>query len=208
ERSFLPTVFLLDDGFQHARLKRDLDIVLLDGIDPLAGDAVFPLGRLRESMSALDRADVIVITRAGKRRFDGLLRRLPNRPVFFADVDIAAWHPARPSLNAVAAFSGLANPLTFSETLKEAGARVLLSETFRDHHRFTTQELRDLADKALRVGASALVTTEKDFVNLPADAREIVAPLSLHHLEIRLTMRNETDFLRYIRVDRKLVIRR
>ena len=207
EKSFLPSVFLLDDGFQHARLKRNVDIVLLDGIDPLAGDAVFPLGRMRESLTGLNRADVIVITRAGQRRFDGLLSRLPNRPIFFADVEVAKWHPARPPLDAVAAFCGLANPLTFFETLREAGARLLLTESFPDHHRFTSEELRELAGKARRAGASALVTTEKDFVNLPLEASEIVSPLALHHLEVCLTVRNEADFLRQIRTARKLVIR-
>ena len=82
EEQFHPDVFLLDDGFQHARLKRAVDVLLLDGIDALGGDAPFPLGRLREPISAIDRADVIVITRAGSRRFDGLVRACRKRPYF------------------------------------------------------------------------------------------------------------------------------
>ena len=146
EARFHPDVFLLDDGFQHAKLRRTVDIVMLDGMDPLAGDAVVPLGRLREEVQALKRADLIVISRAGKRRFDGLLQRLPeNIPVLLSDVEIAAWRPERPALDRVAAFCGLANPLAFFDTLRSEGARIVLTRTFSDHHRYTGEELQALA---------------------------------------------------------------
>ena len=152
EKQFHPDVFLLDDGFQHARLERNVDLLLLDGIDPLAGDAVFPLGHLREGPNAMRRADVIVITRAGQRRFDGLLQRLPKRPVFLADVELSGWAPARPPLDAVAAFCGLANPDTFFETLRDAGATMVTTTTFRDHHRYSRDELFKLAQVACEQG--------------------------------------------------------
>jgi 3-deoxy-D-manno-octulosonic-acid transferase len=195
EERFRPDVFLLDDGFQHAKLRRTVDIVMLDGIDPLAGDAVVPLGRLREPVKALRRADMIVIGRAGRRRFDGLLQRLPkNVPVFLSDVEIAAWHPESPGLDRVAAFCGLANPMTFFETLRHAGIRVLLTRTFPDHHRYTREELQSLAKLAQRAGARALVTTEKDSANLPEDADRMISPLKLHVVEVRLRLRNEAEF--------------
>ena len=96
EKHFSPDLFLLDDGFQHAGLHRDVDVVLLDALDPLAGDAVFPKGRLREPVKELQRADVLIITRAGRRRFDGLIARLPKKPLFFADVEISGWLPEKP----------------------------------------------------------------------------------------------------------------
>jgi tetraacyldisaccharide 4'-kinase len=197
-RVFDPGVFLLDDGFQHARLKRDVDVVLLDGIDPFAGDAVFPLGRLRESLDALDRADLIVVSRATGRKYDGLLSRLPNVPVFFADLEVAGWRPHRPPLDGIAAFCGLANPVTFFETLEIAGASLLTTETFPDHHRYTREEIRDIASRATRAGAQAIVTTEKDFVNLPEDAETAAAPLKLYSIEIRMAIRNEAAFLREV----------
>ena len=195
EEQFHPDVFLLDDGFQHAKLQRTVDVLLLDGIDPLAGDAVFPLGRLREPLTALERADVIVITRAGRRRFDGLLRRLPQVPVFFADVEVSRWSPHHPPLEPVAAFCGLANPLTFFETLKNSGVSVVFERTFPDHHRYTPGELQSLSREARSHGARALVTTEKDFVNLPEDAALCVAPLEIYSVEVRMRVRNESTFL-------------
>ena len=87
EEKYKPDLFLLDDGFQHRRLTRDLDIVLLDALDPLAGGAVFPLGRLRESPAALARAGAVVIMRAAFERDYAGLRNLlraynPHAPVF------------------------------------------------------------------------------------------------------------------------------
>lgn len=195
EKQFHPAVFLLDDGFQHARLERNVDILLLDGIDPLAGDAVFPLGRLREEPAAMRRADVIVITRAGQRRFDGLLQRLPKRPVFLADVELNAWAPERPPLDAVAAFCGLANPDTFFETLRDAGATLVATTTFGDHHRYTRDQLFKLAQIAIDQGASALVTTEKDFINMPEHVDEVITPLKLYYIQVRIRIRNENEFL-------------
>lgn len=195
EEQFEPELFLLDDGFQHARLARTVDLLLLDGIDPLAGDAPFPLGRLREPESAMARADIIVITRAGGRRFDGLMRRLPKVPVFLADVEVNAWIPERPALGPIAAFCGLANPAAFFETIRESGIPVVLEQAFPDHHRYTREELQDLARQARLQGAIALVTTEKDFVNLPDDAGSCVGPLKIIQVAIRMRIRNESGFL-------------
>ena len=198
EEQFEPDVFLLDDGFQHARLKREVDILLLDGLDPLAGDAPFPLGRMREPEEAIERADVIVITRAGDRRFDGLLRRLPQKPLFFADIEVSRWVPERPSLERAAAFCGLANPATFFETVRGEDINVVYERTFADHHRYTTEELQELCREARLRGATALVTTEKDFVNLPEGVESAVAPLKLSYVEVRMRIRNESTFLAHI----------
>jgi tetraacyldisaccharide 4'-kinase len=199
EERFHPDVFVLDDGFQHAKLNRTVDIVMLDGLDPLAGDAVFPLGRLREPVEALNRANLIVISRAGQRRFDGLLRRIPKSvPVFLSDIEIHKWRPEQPLENRVAAFCGLANPLAFFGTLGSAGVRIVLQRTFPDHHRYTDDELRTLAREAHRAGAQALVTTEKDCANLPEDADRLISPLKLHVVEVRMRVRNEADFFAYL----------
>jgi tetraacyldisaccharide 4'-kinase len=196
EEHFRPSVFLLDDGFQHTRLQRDVDIVLLDGIDPLGGDAVFPEGRLREPVEALARADILVVTRAGRRRFDGLLARLPeDKVIFLADVEVTAWIPDRPPLDAVAAFCGLANPLTFFETLHSEGARVVSTHVFPDHHRYTPEDIRSVAQAALESGARVLVTSEKDWVNLPAGFERFAQPFEVRSVAIRTRIRNESSFI-------------
>ena len=196
EERFRPSVFLLDDGFQHSCLQRDVDVVLLDGIDPLGGDAVFPEGRLREPVDALARADMIIVTRAGRRRFDGLLARLPeDKPVFFADVEVASWLPDRPPLDAVAAFCGLANPLTFFETLQSEGARIASTHVFPDHHRYTPDDIRGIAQAALAAGARVLVTSQKDWINLPPGFERFAYPFGVRAIAIRTRVRNESAFI-------------
>lgn len=150
-------VFLLDDGFQHWNLARDLDIVLIDALDPTAG-GVFPAGRLREDFDALARADQVVLTRAepgrAYRQFIGALHCRP-RP--------NGWEPVPPP-ERVAAFCGIGNPQSFRQTLSQLQIQPLSFQTFPDHHVFERGEL----DALLRdSGADALVTTEKDFVKLP-----------------------------------------
>jgi tetraacyldisaccharide 4'-kinase len=161
-------VFLLDDGFQHARLARDLDIVLLDGLDPFAGGRTFPAGRLREPVDALRRADLVVITRSEGRRFDWVPARIPPRiPLEFSRTRPVCWVDGRTgsrlSLDAfngkeVFGFCGIANPAAFRATLEALGCKVTQFHAFPDHHRYRAEDLP--------VGANVLVTTEKDAVKL------------------------------------------
>jgi tetraacyldisaccharide 4'-kinase len=168
------SLFLLDDGFQHARLHRDLDVVVLDGLDPLAGGYVFPAGRLREPAAALRRANAIVITRSEGRRFDGLRKILPHDvPVFYGTTRMTGWVDnatgERLPTDAlqgtqVYAFCGLGNPESFRRTLEQAGCIVAGFHAYPDHHPYTE------ADVVAIEAASAdrtIVTTEKDAVRLP-----------------------------------------
>ena len=175
---FQPAVFVLDDGFQHWRLARDLDIVLVDALDPFALGRVFPAGLLREPLDALARADVFVISRARKgRSYSGIERELrrvnPGAPVFRAFTEAAGWVDAAtgepsPGLSGpVFAFCGLGNPASFRETLRDLGADLREFREFRDHHRYSPGEIAELREAARSSGAVALVTTEKDAANLP-----------------------------------------
>jgi 3-deoxy-D-manno-octulosonic-acid transferase len=168
------SVFVLDDGFQHARLHRDIDIVVLDGLDPLAGGHVFPAGLLREPVEALRRAHAVVITRSEGRRFDGLLRELPpGMPVFNGTVRPTAWidlsSGARLPVDTFAgkpvfAFCGLGNPESFRQTLAAIGCSVRGFRTYSDHHPYTETDLVEILASSDR---HAVVTTEKDAVRLP-----------------------------------------
>jgi tetraacyldisaccharide 4'-kinase len=177
EERFHPNVFLLDDGFQHAGLHKDFELVLLDGLDPFAGGCVFPIGRLREPLSALARADAIVITRAGNRRFDGVhqtIRRFNQMAsIFHSRVVPLAWVDASTGERCpkdafagvpVVAFCGLANPDSFRRTLAELGCQVRSFQAFPDHHAYLQDDLRRLADRVVETGSAALLTTEKDIV--------------------------------------------
>ncbi len=200
EERFHPDVFLLDDGFQHHRLARDFDIVLVDALDPFGGGDMFPLGRLREPPESLARAGVFVITRTEPgRAYTGIEERLrafnPLAPVFKSGVKpeqwiecdgVATFDPARLPLQRVAAFCGLANPAAFWRTLDSLGIQPLARWGFGDHHRYRPVELRRLAAHARLAGAEALVTTEKDAMNLCDHVPGLISPLRLFYLRIGL----------------------
>ncbi len=173
EQRFQPKLFLLDDALQHTQLARDLDIVLIDALDPFGAGRVVPAGRLREPLSALARAGAFLITRAARPPRPAIERVLrahnPNAPVFYCRVIPERWvdavtaeelplHAPPPD---AAAFCGLANPAAFWQTLDALGCHPAARHAFGDHHRYTTEELASL-------GASTLLTTEKDAMNLPA----------------------------------------
>ena len=205
-------VLVLDDGFQHRKLARNLDIVLIDALYPFGGGDVFPLGRLREPVAGLSRAGLVVITRC-----DGSDLALPitrevrrwnqQAPVFESSVEPRAWveHASgvrvalgeRP-FQRVGAFCGLGNPATFRRTLDDRGLEIADWVEFDDHHRYRPRELRHLAEHAAACGATALVTTQKDAINLCEAAGDLVAPLPLYWLEIGMRIEREEEFLRAI----------
>ncbi len=209
ERTLGAEVFLLDDGFQHWRLRRQLDIVLIDALNPFAGSAVFPLGFLREPLTALRRADAIVLTRAQPgRSYSGIRRRIRSvnseAPIFLASVEPLTWihfssgdrvgHPPGP----VVAFCGLANPASFWTTLANLRVEPVFRCDFDDHHHYTQRQVRTLARQAQGRGARSIVTTEKDAMNLPDCAREILGPMGLYWLKISTRLDDEAGFLRRI----------
>lgn len=190
EERFQPDVFLLDDGFQHGQLERSLDIVLIDALDPFGGGEPIPLGRLRERISALRRADIVVVTRVeegqGLDGIEAVIRRHnPAAPIFKARVAADGWEPRAPE-GPVGAFCGLGNPGAFWRTLDGLGIGPVFQRAFRDHHRYTVGELRQMAGEALARGAGMLVTTEKDRMNLPDGWGEAVQPLEVVWLKVRL----------------------
>ncbi len=211
-------VLLLDDGFQHARLKRDVDIVVIDGLDPIGQGEVVPLGRLREPLSALRRADVLVVTRAeSDDRYDAIKKQLfnynPNAPVFRTRLTARRWRDWATGesmgdlpMGRVAAFCGLGNPQNFWRTLESLGLEVVFRWAFEDHHTYQPVELRRLAHQARAHGADLLVTTEKDRMNIPAKLENFVAPLRLAWLEIDVELEDEASF--FALLDQRLHSRR
>jgi len=171
--------FVLDDGFQHLKLSRDADIVLVDATDPFGGGMVLPAGRLREPLSALRRADIVVITRrvqAPSPAIEAIIRRHTSSPIFYAttrlervlrlprlDVSLPQqdWRKAR-----FLAFCGIGNPAAFFEDLRTWGFQVIQERRFLDHHSYTTREAAQLEQAASSCGADALLCTEKDVWNL------------------------------------------
>ena len=177
-----PDVLVLDDGFQHLALERDVDLVLIDVTNPFGGGRMLPLGRLREPLSSLGRAGAIVLTRTepGQRyeKLEARLRRLnPKAPIFRswtrATGVVSAGENSEAPLSSLAgrrilAFCGLGNPESFWRVLRREGIPVAQRLVFGDHHRYSTDDLRKIADAAAAGNADLLLTTEKDVVNLPS----------------------------------------
>lgn len=192
EQRFRPDVFLLDDGFQHLRLERDVDIVVIDALEPFGGGEVFPLGRLREPLEALGRAGIVLVTRVEPgQQIDGIeavIRRFhPQAQVFTSRVAGESWVPGPPPARA-GAFCGLGNPDSFWQTLQAMRIEPAFRRAFPDHHRYTPRDLEHLKS----AGVEALLTTEKDLVNLPEGWEGRLAPVRLFWLKIGLEI-NQAD---------------
>ena len=168
EQNFGPRLHLLDDGFQHRSLARDFDIVLVNASDQQ--DALFPIGRLREPLSALARADAIVLTN------DATAEGLPltHQKVWRVQRDLVAPQVEDPCL----AFCGIARPGYFFAQLRATGMNITSTRTFRDHHSYTKSDVRALLSARKRDGAMCFVTTEKDAINLEAHWDEL-APVHI-----------------------------
>ena len=208
-REFDVDVMLLDDAFQHVRVARDLDIVLVDALNPFGGCRTFPLGRLREPLTALTRADLFVITRAEVPdlipAIETTLRRWnPAAPIFRARVEPQCWvenstgrtHDiAQPPFQRAAAFCALGNPQSFRRTLLRLGLDPLSWTEFEDHHRYRPAELRRIAAQAITCGAQSLLTTEKDAINLCDDSEHLLGKLPLYWLKVRMLIEREEEFM-------------
>ena len=208
-RDFGADVLLLDDGFQHQRLARSVDVVLIDALDPFGGGEVFPLGRLREAPAGLARAHLILITRSEFSDLDAAIERQVRRwnlraPVFRASVEAQAWvehrtdrrhPPAERPFERAGVFCGLGNPEAFRRTLERLGVEPVAWVDFEDHHRYRPRELRHISQEMRAQGATALVTTEKDIMNLCEGSGDLLAPLPLYWLKAGMTIEREAEFV-------------
>lgn len=200
-------VVVLDDGFQHLRLRRDLDIVTIDATEPFGYDYCLPRGLLREPLSALGRAGLVVITRSDQVAAERLkeIEARVRRYVRCGAPVVHAVHAPRGLLGMdgrcepveglrgarVFAFSGIANPAAFERTLESLGAKVAGRMEFADHHGYTVGDVTAILEAAARAGAERMVTTTKDVVKVsvgdlgaawPADVR-------LEALEVEMELR-------------------
>ena len=178
---FESQLILLDDAFQHRRIRRDLDIVVLDALEPFGFGHVFPRGTLREPLSGLKRADVLVLSRANLVAAE---ERERIRAVAMSYAPAALWveaaHAPRMLLSAsgsqaaldivrgkpVAAFCGLGNPAGFRRTLDGLGCQLLAFREFPDHHSYSRSDVDALAAWAAAQSVDAVLCTHKDLVKL------------------------------------------
>ncbi len=178
----LPDVIILDDGFQHRQLHRDLNLLVIHAEQNVFRDCLVPLGRLREPVQGIRRADLILLSKVTKYLelaplLEGL--RAFQKPVVQSQVKIVGLRSffsselvplgTQPFLYTWAfAFSGIGDPKNFMETLQYAGLIVEHAKHFPDHHDYTAQDVEFILSEAVRHGSNIIVTTEKDFYRLKA----------------------------------------
>jgi tetraacyldisaccharide 4'-kinase len=206
-RLFSPDVLLLDDGFQHFRLKRDIDIVVIDAQNGFGNGHVLPRGPLREPLRGLGRADLILlnkVTDSGDcyRLEREIRRRNATAPIFFSHykaVGVSSlkegegYPPEFLKGRKVMALSGIANPRYFHFLLIQLGAEIVSELSFPDHHHYAPQDLIPIKEKSL--GSELIITTEKDGVKLKEKTFE---NLPLFVLEVALQVTREEEFKEYL----------
>lgn len=218
EEQVAPDVVVLDDGFQHWRLTRQLDLVLIDTLDPLAG-GLFPLGRLREGPESLARAGGVILTRCRPGRRYRALREWvhhyhPGVPCYCARIEIEGLLDGRtgaklqlkdlPAGKGVA-FCGLGNPVAFWRSLRQAALPVAARRSFADHHRYDVHDLDELERLAAAHQAKYLITTEKDCVNLPSNWSKRIPHLPVYILRVRMTLDDPAALLDRVRASLALL---
>jgi tetraacyldisaccharide 4'-kinase len=200
-------LLVLDDGFQHRRLARDLDLVLVDALDPFGQGRLFPRGLLREPLGVLRRAGVVVLSRADlvsasdraairreAERRAGPLRWVEARhaPLELIDADGVVRPLADLARATIAAFCGIGNPEGFRRTLDPLCATLLDFRTFPDHHPYNAADVAGLATWSRDLGADLILTTQKDLVKLRAAT---LGPIPLTALRIGLDVTAGADIL-------------
>ncbi|MDT8317979.1 MAG: tetraacyldisaccharide 4'-kinase [bacterium] len=201
---FDPDYFILDDGYQHIQLKRDVNILLVDGELGFGNRFIFPRGPLREPLSGMNRADIVLVNKFPKKGNAELVLRIekarPGLPVFKS-----SYRPeALVSLNSreeagidkldgarVCALSAIADPSSFSSLLISLGAVVQMDRIFADHHRFTVDDMEKVLKEADQQDVSMIIMTEKDAVKM--EGLDIVSRIPIFYLAITLDMGLQED---------------
>ncbi len=205
-------VYILDDGFQHRKLSRDIDICLVDCSNPFGNGKIIPYGILREPVSELKRADIIVLTRAKYAKNITLLRKsieeINRKAVLFeADLEISHFYlPVKDRIIAledmqgkkVVSFSAIGNPLSFKADLITAGLNVVKSFSFKDHVVPSREKLEKLNAVANELKVDYIVATEKDWVKLREEKVLEIFGKKLTICISNMLLSREKDFLKYL----------
>ena len=201
--------FILDDGFQHLQLDRDLNIVTIDATNPWGGGRLLPYGQLREPISGLKRAHCVVITRTEQvEGVDALGREVAqlsgDRPVLTARTTVMGLRPLQESNQSVpgtcGAFCAIGNPESFFNLLRREGRHIVYQKTFRDHHFYSQVDIDSVVQASRRSSASCLITTEKDAVKLAGLRFDL--PCFVLETALKIDDRNRLERLIMDAVDR------
>ena len=192
------TVVILDDGFQYKKLKRHVNILLMDHSRPISTGYMFPFGYLREFPSAIKRSDIILFTRSANENIPKDVKcYIDNQPLFFSktsfhrviykneDIDIKYFKDAK-----VAAYSAIAGNQSFASTLTNFGMDLKFFTSFKDHSILSIDTIEDIVSSGKTKGATVFLTTEKDFVKIPKEYQNIFG-----YVKLDIQMENKVNFI-------------
>jgi tetraacyldisaccharide 4'-kinase len=204
EKKYRAEVLVLDDGFQHWKLSRNLDIVVIDSTNPFGNSKLFPAGILREPLSSLKRADILVLNKAdqilNKEDLIQILRAYnQNAPIIESvyainSIERLLGHSLIEEKHLEGkkclAFSGIGNPISFEKSLKRLKVEVLKHHRFPDHFFYQKKDILNLEKKAQKLGADFMITTEKDSVRIPM-MNELKIPIYVFKIDLVITKGEE-----------------
>ena len=174
-------VLIMDDGFQHRRLRRTLDIVTIDATCPFGFEKLLPAGLLREPLTAISRADAIVITRCDQAEADEIenierkideishgvtVAKAVHKPHFAKMLKGESLTIDQLKERKIIAFCGIGNPDAFLKSLEDLGLNILASKVYNDHHEYTEQDVSDLYEEGRKLEADLVLSTQKDWVKM------------------------------------------
>ncbi len=201
-------VLIMDDGFQHRRLARDLDIVTIDATRPFGYGKLLPAGLLREPVDSLKRADAIVITRSNqvseselnkieekiqKIKPDIVIARSIHSPVCARTTDNKEIGIEQLKGKKIFAFCGIGNPDAFIKTIKGLGVNLVGTKIYDDHYHYADKDIEDIRTKAKELSADLILTTEKDWRRLPIENRKLKIDIGFAYLVIELKLVSRED---------------
>jgi len=204
-------VLIMDDGFQHRRLARDLDIVTIDATLPFGYGKLLPAGLLREPVTVLKRAHAAIITRCNQTteaKLAEIEKMLPqiNPNIIIARSIHAAMYTKSTENKKISleelkdkkifAFCGIGNPDAFLETIRGLGCRLAGSKIYDDHHHYTGNDIADIYKQARRLEADLILTTQKDWSKLPIENRKSKIDITFAYLAIELKFTSGEERLR------------
>ena len=203
---FQPDVILIDDGFQHLSLHRDLDIVLVNSKDKESDHKLIPSGKLREPISNLDRADLIIITKSNIHQPSNYLKNKIenfNRPIIYNEIQIEDLlqyknneinNLEKIANKKVYLFSALGDNESFKKIMGYTDAKIVGHSKYPDHYNYTLDDLNDIEQKATKCNAEFLITTEKDLVKINPQNRKI----DIYTVRMKMIFKPDKLFNEYI----------
>ncbi|UCH12553.1 MAG: tetraacyldisaccharide 4'-kinase [Candidatus Omnitrophota bacterium] len=210
EDKYNADVLILDDGFQHWRIKRDLDIVSINATDPFGNGNIIPAGILREPISALKRADIIILTKvnlADEKDIAGIKNIIQGvasdveifeaeyKPFFLTETskneERSLDYIANKKLCAVAA---IGDNNSFFRMLSDLSPEITYKFSFPDHHKYTQSNIKDIVSAAKKTNSDAIITTSKDWIRLKPCFNKNVCDIEILLLNIAIKIKNEGSF--------------